>query len=471
MNDIIETLRKKLDARSIHDLRQVGRAVGVNSSTDKRKEVLIDLILKIARAENINAPRSRKGARPKNKQADASLVEDVWACRAFFSQQKGETDGETSTVQVNAPAELQTMVLPSDERTVSGYLQQVDRYWFVRVIGCQISNGYDVFMHDSFIQNYGLRTGDFVTIKMQKQTEENYSQAHSLISVNGRNAEFNSQRPAFDTFTPDYPAKQIPMEDESLIVRAVDLFAPIGYGQRVLLSAPPQTGKTETLIALARAIAQNDNAAKVILVLIGSRPEEAALLKKEQGFTVITSDLDQGEQQHANTANLACEHAKRLAEEGYNAVLLIDGFTQLVRAHNVSKGRVVFDELQAQALVEPRKILSSARAGIGNGSLTVIAALTANGGSKMDDTIYEAIRPLGNAHIALSAHLAQLGVTPALDILSSATYKCELFQEERALRAARAIRAQLRQKDDVSAVMQALSQTKTNAEFSAQILK
>ncbi len=469
VSELLDNLTKKLNASGIHPLRQLGRAVGVYSPTNKKKEELIADILAIASNRADPAPMSHRGAPPKSEDFDKELQAEVERCRRYYS---GLTLAETieelpaGKVAVASPEE-------DDGQVYSGILENADKYWFVRTKNMQISSAADVFVHSSFVNRFRLRTGDFIVCKAKKRREDECPGATFIISVNGVTPD-NLRRVPFDALTPCYPDSRYTLEHEncSLTERVIDLFSPVGKGQRALIVSPPKAGKTTILKHIAQAIIRNYPSAKVIIALIDERPEEVTDIRRTvEGAEIAYSTFDKDDAHHMHTANLAIEHAKRLVESGSDVVVLLDSITRLARAYNnstVTSGKILTGGLDPQALVEPKKFFGCARNTEEGGSLTIIATALVDTGSKLDDIIYEEFKSTGNMEIILSRELAEKRVFPAINIKSSGARREELLLSPAELEAATAVRSALGRTirtEDVLAEMQA---SENNAQFVAR---
>lgn len=472
--DISENLRKKLSGSGIHPLRQIGRAVGVESPTNKKKEELIDDILAIARNEAAPSPRSARGAPPKSDEFNAELVEEILKCREYYA---GLVDADDLSKRREYPderpekavLEARSGTYTDDEQTYSGVLEFSERFWFIRTKNMQISSTTDVFVHLSFINRFRLRTGDFIVCKARRRRENECPGVTFIISVNGV-APDSLRRVGFESLTPCYPDRRFTLESEgcSLTERVVDLFSPIGCGQRGLIVSPPKAGKTTLLKHVACALTRNYPAAEVIVLLIDERPEEVTdIVRSVSGAKVFYSTFDKGENHHIHTASLTLEYAKRLVESGKDAVILMDSITRLARAYNAvcNSGRTLSGGLDPQALVEPKKFFGAARNIEDGGSLTILATALVDTGSRLDDVIYEEFKSTGNMEIVLSRELAERRVFPAINIRASGARKEELLLSEAELAASSKLRAMMGRQLDEQALFDTLAKTESNREF------
>ncbi len=468
MSEILENLTKKLNASGIHTLRQLGRAVGVYSPTNKKKDELISDILAIAsnRADPVSNGNHR-GAPPKSEDYDRALLSEIERCRRYFA---GLTLAETEDELPVTSAAVASPECNEDEQVYSGILENADKYWFIRTKNMQISSNADVFVHSTFINRFRLRTGDFVVCKAKRRSENECPAATYIVSINGVSPD-NLRRVPFESLTPCYPDERLTLEYGgcSLTERLIDLFSPIGKGQRALIVSPPKAGKTTILKHIARAIIKNHPEVRVIIALVDERPEEVTDFRRTvEGAELAFSTFDKGDAHHIHTANLALEHAKRLVESGKDVVLLLDSITRLSRACNNSaanSGKLLSGGLDAQALVEPKRFFGAARNTEEGGSLTIIATALVDTGSKLDDVIYEEFKSTGNMEIVLSRALAEERIFPAIDIKASGARKEELLLSPEELEAAVSIRFALSRGLRTEAVIAEMSKTPDNSTF------
>jgi transcription termination factor Rho len=291
----------------------------------------------------------------------------------------------------------------------------------------------DAYVSNSQIRRFGLRQGDTVVGLMRPP--KNHEQFASLLrveSVNNRKPDEIKYRPRFDTLTPIFPYEQYNLETgkENLSGRLINLVSPIGRGQRGLIVAPPKAGKTILLKTIANAIKQNHPDTHLIIALIGERPEEVTDLTRAVDAEVISSTFDEPPFAHTRLAEMVVERAKRLVENGRDVVILLDSLTRLSRAYNLMvepSGRSLSGGLDPSALVEPKRFFGAARKIEEGGSLTIIATVLVDTGSRMDDVIYEEFKGTGNMELVLNRKLAERRTFPAIDILLSGTRREELF--------------------------------------------
>jgi transcription termination factor Rho len=361
---------------------------------------------------------------------------------------------------------------PKSEETegemYSGVLEFSDKFWFLRTNNYQISSIDDVFVHSSYISRFHMRTGDYVVCRAKRRKENECPGATFIVSINDRRPETYFYRKNFENLTPCYPDRRYTLEGDDFTARIIDLFSPIGCGQRAMIVSPPKAGKTTMLKSIACAILKHNVKAHVMVLLVDERPEEVTDIRRTvSGAEVIYSTFDKGEMHHIHAATLAMERAKRLVENGEDVVLLMDSITRLVRAYNatVNSGRILSGGLDPQALVEPRKFFGSARNIEGGGSLTIIATALVDTGSRLDDIIYEEFKSAGNMEIILSRDLAERRIFPAIDIKASGARKEELLLSPEELSTSHKLRGLLSNGVNTENLFAMIEKTQTNADL------
>ena len=292
----------------------------------------------------------------------------------------------------------------------------------------------DVYVSKDQMRQYGLKPGDTVecSIRVNPQPDK-FFPMDKVIRINGLAPELAKQRIAFENLTPLFPDQKFKLctgHNDSLSVRMIDLFSPIGKGQRGLIVAQPKTGKTVLLKELANAILKNNPEVYMIVLLIDERPEEVTDMQRSVDAEVIASTFDEPAENHVKVANIVHEKAKRLVESGHDVVILLDSITRLARAYNTvapSSGKVLSGGVEAQALHKPKRFFGAARNIENGGSLTIIATALTETGSKMDDLIFEEFKGTGNMELQLDRKLANRRIFPAVDIPASSTRRDDLL--------------------------------------------
>ena len=355
-----------------------------------------------------------------------------------------------------------------------------DGYGFLRQNGTRPAPG-DVYVSQSQIRRFSLRTGDQVTGQVRSPKEgERYFGLIRVEAVNGVDPEQARARPHFDNLTPIYPTEQFILESNAgnLAQRVIDLVAPLGRGQRALIVSPPKAGKTFLLKNIAAGISANYDDAHLMVVLAGERPEEVTDLKRAIQGETFASTFDEPVENHCRTAEVALERAKRLVEFGRHVVILLDSLTRLVRAYNLalpSTGRTLSGGIDTAALYPPKRFFGAARNTEEGGSLTIVATCLVETGSRMDEVIYEEFKGTGNSEIHLDRKLAERRIFPSVDVQRSGTRREELLLSEDTLKRVWLLRRMttmitsggMDSSDATERILERLGKTRTNAEFLA----
>ncbi|GAA3816604.1 hypothetical protein GCM10022403_057480 [Streptomyces coacervatus] len=365
---------------------------------------------------------------------------------------------------------------------VAGILDILDNYAFIRTSG-YLPGPNDVYVSLAQVRKNGLRKGDHVTgaVRQPKEGErrEKFNALVRLDSANGMAAESGRGRPEFNKLTPLYPQDRLRLETDPgvLTTRIIDLVAPIGKGQRGLIVAPPKTGKTMIMQAIANAITHNNPECHLMVVLVDERPEEVTDMQRSVKGEVISSTFDRPAEDHTTVAELAIERAKRLVELGHDVVVLLDSITRLGRAYNLAapaSGRILSGGVDSTALYPPKRFFGAARNIEDGGSLTILATALVDTGSRMDEVIFEEFKGTGNAELKLDRKLADKRIFPAVDVDASGTRKEEILlgSDELAIvwKLRRVLHA-LDQQQAIELLLDKMKQTKSNAEFLLQIQK
>jgi transcription termination factor Rho len=337
----------------------------------------------------------------------------------------------------------------------------------------------DIYVSPSQIKRFGLLTGDLVRGQVRPpKAWERYLALLKVESVNGQDPEVIKTRVPFDNLRPRYPDTRLRLEssDGDLSMRVVDIFAPIGKGQRGLIVSPPRAGKTILLEKIANSIAENHPEVTTIILLIDERPEEVTeMIKSATRAEVISSTFDEGAARHVLVADMVLEKAKRLVEAGKDVVILLDSLSRFARAHNAiapQSGKILSGGVDAAGLHKPKRFFGSARKIDGGGSLTIIATALTETGSRMDDVIFEEFKGTGNMELVLDRKIADRRVFPAIDILKSGTRKEELLLSQAEINRVTLLRqflADMPEAEAVEFLLRQMKKSKNNAEFFVQM--
>ena len=404
-----------------------------------------------------------------------------------------QANGRQQNQAAQTPAENQSAALPAPEAAPAkpaekpyefddilkgtGVLEIMpDGYGFLRSSDYNyLSSPDDIYVSQSQIKLFGLKTGDVVdgTIRPPKEGEK-YFPLVKVSKINGLPPEVVRDRVPFDHLTPLFPDEKFKLckgYDDNLSVRIVDLFAPIGKGQRALIVAQPKTGKTILMKDIANAIAANHPEVYMIMLLIDERPEEVTDMSRSVNAEVIASTFDEPAERHVKIAGIVLEKAKRMVECGHDVVIFLDSITRLARAYNTvspASGKVLSGGVDANALHKPKRFFGAARNIEGGGSLTIIATALIDTGSKMDEVIFEEFKGTGNMELQLDRNLSNKRIFPAVNLTASSTRRDDLLLDKTTLDRMWILRKFLADMNPIEAmnsVKEHLEKTKDNDEF------
>ncbi len=352
-----------------------------------------------------------------------------------------------------------------------------DGYGFLRSEDGNFANSSnDTYVSSTQIKRFALRNGDVVTGQVrQPKDQEKYYALLKIEAINYLPPEESKKRPLFDNLTPLYAKERLKLEYNPLKLtgRVLDLFTPIGKGQRALIVAPPRTGKTELLKELAHGISYNSPDVSLMVLLVDERPEEVTDMQRSVKGEVYSSTFDLPAQNHVRTAEMVIEKAKRRVESGKDVVILLDSITRLARAYNTvtpSSGKVLSGGVDANALHKPKRFFGAARNIEEGGSLTIVATALIETGSRMDEVIFEEFKGTGNSEVVLNRYIADRRIYPAIDVTKSGTRKEELMVSAETLQKVWALRNAMQNMEDVEALkflFSKMTKTKNNEEFLA----
>jgi transcription termination factor Rho len=350
-----------------------------------------------------------------------------------------------------------------------------DGYGFLRSSDYNyLSSPDDVYVSPSQIKLFGLKTGDTVYGSVRPPKEgEKYFALLKVETINGKGPDEVRDRVPFDYLTPLFPFQKLNLfvNPTNLSTRIIDLFTPIGKGQRGLIVAQPKTGKTMLLKEIANAIAANHPECYLMIVLVDERPEEVTDMERSVKAEVIASTFDEPAEKHVKVSTMALQKAKRLVECGHDVVILLDSITRLARAHNTvspASGKVLSGGVEANAMQKPKQFFGAARKIENGGSLTIIATALVDTGSKMDEVIFEEFKGTGNMELQLDRRLSNRRIFPAIDIISSSTRRDDLLLDKDVLQRMWVLRnhmADMNPEEAINTLMKNMKGTKDNAEF------
>ncbi len=350
-----------------------------------------------------------------------------------------------------------------------------DGYGFLRSSDYNyLSSPDDIYVSPSQIKLFGLKTGDTVYGSVRPPKEgEKYFALLKVETINGKSPEEVRDRVPFDYLTPLFPFEKLNLttRSDNYSTRIMDLFTPIGKGQRGLIVAQPKTGKTMLLKELANAIAENHPECYLMIVLVDERPEEVTDMERSVRAEVIASTFDEPAEKHVKVSTIALQKAKRLVECGHDVVILLDSITRLARAHNTvapSSGKVLSGGVEANAMQKPKQFFGAARKIENGGSLTIIATALVDTGSKMDEVIFEEFKGTGNMELQLERKLSNRRIYPAIDIVSSSTRRDDLLLDKDTFQRMWVLRkhiADMNPEEAINMLLKNMKGTKDNAEF------
>ncbi len=350
-----------------------------------------------------------------------------------------------------------------------------DGYGFLRSSDYNyLSSPDDIYVSPSQIKLFGLKTGDtvFGSVRPPKEGEK-YFALLKVTTINGKSPEEVRDRVPFDYLTPLFPYEKLDLctRSDNYSTRIMDLFTPIGKGQRGLIVAQPKTGKTMLLKELANAIAENHPECYLMIVLVDERPEEVTDMERSVKAEVIASTFDEPAEKHVKVSTIALQKAKRLVECGHDVVILLDSITRLARAHNTvapSSGKVLSGGVEANAMQKPKQFFGAARKIENGGSLTIIATALVDTGSKMDEVIFEEFKGTGNMELQLERKLSNRRIYPAIDIVASSTRRDDLLLDKDTFQRMWILRkhmADMNPEEAINTLLKNMKGTKNNAEF------
>lgn len=421
---------------------------------------------------------------PASSQLELPVEEEI----AELPREQENGNAETAPA---APADMQHKSYPRHRETSfniefdgvilgEGVLEMMpDGYGFLRSSDYNyLSSPDDIYVSPSQIKLFGLKTGDTVYGAVRPPKEgEKYFALLKVETINGKSPEDVRDRVPFDYLTPLFPFERMNLftAPNSYSTRIMDLFTPIGKGQRGLIVAQPKTGKTVLLKEVANAIAANHPECYLMVVLVDERPEEVTDMERSVKAEVIASTFDEPAEKHVKVSTIALQKAKRLVECGHDVVILLDSITRLARAHNTvapASGKVLSGGVEANAMQKPKQFFGAARKIENGGSLTILATALIDTGSKMDEVIFEEFKGTGNMELQLDRRLANRRVFPAIDLTASSTRRDDLLLERDVLQRMNLLRVYLTDMNTEEAMNELLKRmrgTKSNEEFLASM--
>lgn len=463
-----------------------------NAQTDEQHEQLLAQLQAKINAHNENAEDQRDAIANGIWEGDPGDGTDFITVVDLPIEDQGAVptydmfDNVTSSMPADQPVMMQTQTTApavpqfdfTDIISANGVLEVMpDGYGFLRSSDYNyLSSPDDVYVSTQQIKNYGLKTGDVVQCRVRPPHDgEKYFPLTSIEMINGREPNEVRDRIAFEHLTPLFPDEKFSLCGDrattNLSTRIVDLFSPIGKGQRALIVAQPKTGKTILMKDIANAIAANHPEAYLMMLLIDERPEEVTDMARTVNAEVIASTFDEPAERHVKIAGIVLEKAKRMVECGHDVVIFLDSITRLARAYNTvspASGKVLTGGVDANALQKPKRFFGAARNIEGGGSLTIIATALIDTGSKMDEVIFEEFKGTGNMELQLDRSLSNKRIFPAVNLVASSTRRDDLLQDKTTLDRMWILRKFISDMNPIEAmnsIHDRMSKTRDNDEF------
>ncbi|MEG2158615.1 MAG: transcription termination factor Rho, partial [Clostridia bacterium] len=461
ISDLVETIQ----AMTISPLRNLAREFGITPSTKKREQLEKE-ILGVFDGSIIPQAPSKRGRKPLNIGSPTDIGSDINAKisspEPIIADNCNNSSAEDIQFCDNANNICNAKQEEQNDIIARGILEIMpEGYGFLRTNNFSVTPNKDVYVPATQIKRFGLCTGDEIECKARLFNERSAPSVIYIFKINGDSCENIIRRPAFDSLVPCHPTERIALETTKteFALRAIDLVAPIGKGQRGLIVAPPKAGKTILLKKIALAVRQNHPGIHLTILLIDERPEEVTDFKESVDCDVVYSTFDQSPMHHIRIADMVIRNAKRRVEQGQDVMILLDSITRLGRAYNQTaetSGRTLTGGLDISALQEPKRFFGAGRNIIGKGSLTILATALIDTGSRMDDIIYEEFKGTGNMEIHLDRSLSEKRIFPAIDLNRSGTRREELLMSQKQLEGMYLIRKTLSREDKDVATEQLL---------------
>ena len=503
--------KSELQSKKIADLREIAKSVGITNADElKKPEIIEQLSIGIDGSES-ESTTQEEDDRPKRKRKRVIVAEDNDQPELFSKEKNSREDGlneEKKEATEKPKQQNQHQQNRNSDRSDNRNNRSKNRqhnnteekndeemYSLVGIVSAEgvlevMSDGYgflrssdynylpspdDIYVSQSQIKLFGLKTGDTVlgTIRPPREGEKFFPLV-KVESINGRSPSYIRDRVPFQYLTPLFPDEKFNLtghDQETLSTRVMDLFAPIGKGQRGMIVAQPKTGKTMLLKDVANAIAANHPETYLIVLLIDERPEEVTDMARSVNAEVIASTFDEPADRHVKVANMVLEKAKRMVECGHDVCILLDSITRLARAYNTvspASGKVLSGGVDANALHKPKRFFGSARKIENGGSLSILATALTETGSKMDEVIFEEFKGTGNMELQLDRKISNRRIYPAIDIISSGTRREDLLMDKDTLQRVWLIRKFIADMNPVEAMefmKDRMQQTLSNDEF------
>lgn len=466
--------------------KEVESKEGIEASEEKGKEKQLETKVETSKSDNVKNQNENPNQKSNSSTGNQNPNQNPNQQKQAQHQHKNPNQNKNQNPNQNQNRNQQnadSQEEPAKKEfnfdglvTIEGVLEILpDNYGFLRSSDFSyISSPDDVYVSTNQIRNYALKTGDTVRgiVRLPKEGEKYFSLLKPT-EVNGRDLDFIKDRVAFEFLTPLFPEEKFNLTGKNAtpITRIVDLFTPIGKGQRAMIVAQPKTGKTMLLKEIANAISANHPEAYMMILLIDERPEEVTDMERSVNAEVIASTFDEPADKHVKVANLVLSKAQRMVECGHDVIILLDSITRLARAYNTvtpASGKILSGGVDANALHKPKRFFGAARNIENGGSLTIIATALIDTGSKMDEVIFEEFKGTGNMELQLDRKIANKRIYPAIDLTSSSTRRDDLLMDELTQQRMWILRKYLADMNPVEAmefVNKSIKQTLNNEEF------
>ena len=461
-------MREKYESLAVSVLKDLAKSRGIKITATMKKADVVEAMLAKDEEE-----KQAKATKEVEKPAKTKKVSE--AKNADEEPKKSEEEPDISLAE-------EKRALDSGEEA-SGIIEVLSEgYGFIRSENF-LPGENDVYVAPSQIRRFGLKTGDIVVGNTRvKNPNDKFGALLFVKSINGMNPAEVAKRPNFDELTPIFPDEKLTLERPgcSVAMRAMDLFSPIGKGQRGMIVSPPKAGKTTLLKEVAKSIKYNNPEMQIIILLIDERPEEVTDIREAiegENVEVIYSTFDELPEHHKRVSEMVIERARRLVEHGKDVMILLDSITRLSRAYNLTvppSGRTLSGGLDPAALHMPKRFFGAARNMRQGGSLTILATALIETGSKMDDVVYEEFKGTGNMEMILDRKLSEKRIFPAIDIPKSGTRRDDLLlspKEQQAMNILRKGLNGLKPDETVEKILDMFAKTKTNADFCDYVSK
>ena len=465
----------ELNDKLLSELKNITEELGIKGASKLSKQ---DLIYKILDEQAISKPKKSSAKKPKSDSKSSPKTKSSEPSKRPTGRTNSRS-GDRPNDRVKAPTNTEYEKNVKEFEGViesEGVLEMMqDGYGFLRSSDYNyLASPDDIYVSPSQVKLFGLKTGDTVFGKIRPPKEnEKYFALIEVSKINGKSPEEVRDRIPFKYLTPLFPEEKLNLStnQDNYSTRILDLFSPIGKGQRGMIVSQPKTGKTVLLKQIANAIAENHPEVYLMILLIDERPEEVTDMARSVKAEVVSSTFDEQAERHVKVANIILEKAKRMVECGHDVVILLDSITRLARAHNTvipSSGKILSGGVDANALHKPKRFFGAARNVEKGGSLTIIATALIETGSKMDEVIFEEFKGTGNMELQLDRKLSNRRIYPAIDVTASGTRREDLLMDKDELSRLWILRKYLADMNSVEAMEFLLSKikgTRNNEEF------